>query len=128
MNTKIVSSNLLGYLLGATFMLALQFAFSRDGLGNELMLFGFPLLSLFFTGLKYNYKRASRTDVIAIIVGCLAISLVSIPIHWMAPRVLLNPYSGPIAVLLMLPMLCVVHFIFKRFAGTSEDTADRDAG
>ena len=127
MNIKLVASGMLIYVVATAFMLALHFAISRDGLGNELMLFGFPLLTLFLTGLKSKLQKPTRIDAIAIVAGCLSVSAISLPLHWMFPYILINPYSGPVGVLVTLPTLCVVYLFFGRLLKEPPNPADRDA-
>ena len=124
MNPKTVTFGLLFYLGFAAFMLAIHYTFSRDGLGNEFMIFGFPLVPLFLAGLRCTDDELSRSDVVAITIGCLLISLVSIPIHHTVPERLLNPYSGPVGVLLLLPMLWVMFFVYTCLLYTSPSPRD----
>jgi len=124
MNLKTVTFGLLFYLGFAAFMVALHYTFSRNGLGNEFMLFGFPLVPLFLAGLKTTEDEISPTDVAAITLGCLLLSTISIPIHHMVPERFLNPYSGPVGVLLLLPMLCVMYFVYTYIIKPRQNAKD----
>ena len=128
MNLKILLFCLLAYVGASAFLLLLHFAFSRNGMGNEFMIFGFPLIPLFLAGLKSTKDELSRADVIAIAIGCFVISAISMPIHYLAPERLLNPYSGPIGTILQLPILCIM-YVFYTYIVKPRRTqgGDRDA-
>ena len=115
MNVKNILGCIVVYAAVAAFITTLHLLFSRNGLGNEFMLFGFPLFPLFLAVLASRPCELSRSELIVIVFGCFVFSAISIPIHYLAPERLANPYCGPVGVLLTLPMLGILYLVYNRY-------------
>ena len=113
MNVKKILGCIVVYIAVAAFLIALHLLLSRNGMGNEFMLFGFPLLTIFFTALTSMPGELSRSEFAVIVSGCFVVSTISIPIHYLAPERLANPYCGPIGVLLTSPMLGIIYLMYN---------------
>ena len=115
MNLKNILYCVIAYACVATFFAGMHLAISRNGMGNEFMIFGLPLIGIVMSLLASAPNEFSRTDIVGIIAGCLIVSFASFPIHQLAPSRLLNPYSGPTGVLLVVPILAAYILVFNRF-------------
>ena len=114
MNLKNILGCIGAYVAIAAFLTTLHLLISRNGMGNEFMLFGFPLFPIFFAALTSTPGEVSRSEFAVIVFGCFLISAISIPIHYLAPERLANPYCGPFGVLLTLPMFGVFYPVYNR--------------
>ena len=115
MNVKTILGCIVVYAAVAAFITTLHLLLSRNGMGNEFMLFGFPLYPLFLAALASTSNDLSRSVLAVIVFGCFVVSTISIPIHYLAPERLANPYCGPVGVLLTLPMLSILYLVYNRF-------------
>ena len=129
MNVKNILGCIVVYIAVAAFMVTLHLLISRNGMGNEFMLFGFPLFPIFFTALTSTPSELSRSEFMVIVFGCFVVSAISIPIHYLAPERMANPYCGPVGVLLTLPMLGIAYLAYNQFVKLKQARKNKqDAG
>ena len=74
-----------------------------NGIGNDLIIFGLPLIGIVSSLVLSLPGELSRVEITIIMLACLLISTVSIPIHHAVPDRLINPYCGPTGVLIVSP-------------------------